>query len=187
MNELFSILDDKEKGQLRLLSLLVLAALFALIFFSLGQRRSYRLAVDRLQERDKAAAAAAAKLAEGTALWTRWQEAFQDIKDLKEKRFYHEGDEVRELRLDLQKIFSDSGISARTYRYRYDNLGKKKIGKVDVTFTFVGSYPILKRFLQTLEQFPKLIHLEKIDFLKIAADGNVLELRIILAAYYAQK
>jgi Tfp pilus assembly protein PilO len=186
MNELFSALDDREKGRLRLLSLLVLTALFVLVFFSLGQRRSYRLAVERLQERNKTAAAAEAKLAESQALWARWQDAFQDIKDLKEKRFYHEGDEVRELRLDLQKIFTESGINARTYRYRYENLGKQKIGRVDVTFAFIGSYPILKRFLQTLEQFPKLIHLEKIDFMKIAADGNVLELRIMLAAYYAQ-
>jgi Tfp pilus assembly protein PilO len=185
MNGLFSALDEKERTGLRLLSLLVLVALFVLVFFSFGRRRSYQLLVERLQGRDKAAAEAGAKLVESTAEWAQWQEAYQDIKDLKEKFFYHEGEEASELRLDLQKVFSESGISARSYRYNYVSLEKEKIRKINVTFTFTGSYPILKRFLQTLEQFPKFLFLEKIDFLKIGGDGTMLELRIVLAAYYA--
>lgn len=185
MNGLFSALDEQERTKLRLLSLLVLIALFVLVFFSFGQRRSYRLFLERLQGREKEATAAEAKLAESAAEWAQWQEAYQDIKDLKEKFFYHKGKEVSELRLDLQSIFSEAGISTRSYRYSYASLDKERIGKINVTFTFIGSYPILKRFLQTLEQFPKFLLLEKIDFLKIGGDGNVLELRIVLAAYYA--
>jgi Tfp pilus assembly protein PilO len=185
MNGLFSALDEKERTRLRLLGLLFLVALFVLIFFSFGQRRSYQLFVESLQERDKAAAAAEAKRVESTVGWAQWQEAYQDIKDLKEKFFYHEGKEVSELRLDLEKIFSEAGISTRSYRYNYVSLEKERIGKINVTFTFIGSYPILKRFLQALEQFPKFLLLEKIDFLKIGGDGTMLELRIVLAAYYA--
>jgi hypothetical protein len=185
MNELFSALDEKERRTLRLLGLLFLIAVFVLVFFSLGQRRSYKLLVERLQVREKAAAAGEAKREESSVGWAQWQAAYEDIKDLKEKYFYHEGDEVSELRLDLQKIFSEAGISARSYRYNYVSLEKERIGKINVTFTFVGSYPILKRFLQILEQFPKFLLLEKIDFLKIGGDGTVLELRIVLAAYYA--
>jgi len=185
MNGLFSALDDKERTKLRLLGLLFLVALFVLIFFSFGRRRSYQLFVERLQGRDKAAAAAEAKLAESTTQWAQWQEAYRDVKRLKKKFFYHEGEEVSELRLDLQKVFSEAGISTRSYRYNYASLDKERIGKINVTFTFVGSYPILKRFLQTLEQFPKFLLLEKIDFLKIGGDGTMLELRIVLAAYSA--
>jgi len=185
MNELFSALDEKERTRLRLLGLLFLFALFVLFFFSFGQRRSYKLSVERLQVREKAASAAEAKQVESAARWARWQEAYQDIKDLKEKFFYQEGEEASELRLDLQKIFSEAGISARSYRYNYINLEKERISKVNVTFTFIGSYPILKRFLQTLEQFPKFLLLEKIDFVKIGGDGTMLELRIVLAAYSA--
>ena len=185
MNELFSALHEKERTRLRLLGLLFLVALFVLIFFSFGQRRSYRLFVERLQGREKAAAAAEAKLAESNTQWTQWQEAYQDIKDLKEKSFYHVGEEASELRLDLEKIFSEAGISTRSYRYNYISLEKERIGKINVTFTFIGSYPILKRFLQTLEQFPKFLLLDKVDFLKIGGDGTMLELRIVLAAYYA--
>lgn len=185
MNELFSALDEKERTKLRLLSLLVLVALFVLIFFSFGQRRSYRLSVEALQGSEKAVAAAEAKLAESASQWTQWQEAYQDVKDLREKYFYHGGEEVSELRRDLQKIFSEAGISTRSYQYNYIRMDKERIGKINVTFTLVGSYPILKRFLQTLEEFPKFLLLEKIDFVKIGGDGNVLELRIVLAAYYA--
>jgi Tfp pilus assembly protein PilO len=185
MNELFNALDEKERTRVRLLSLLVLVAVFVLVFFSFGQRRSYRLSAESLQERNKAAEAAEAKLAESTAGWTQWQEAYQDVKDLKEKYFYQEGDEVSELRLDLQKIFSQAGISTRALRYNYVSVERERIGKINVTFNLVGSYAILKRFLQTLEQFPKFLYLEKIDFVRIGGNGNILELRIVLAAYYA--
>jgi len=85
MNELSSALDEKERTRLRLLGLLFLVALFVFIFFSLGQRRSYKLNVERLQGRDKAAAAAEAKRAESAAGWAQWQEAFQDLQDLKKR------------------------------------------------------------------------------------------------------
>jgi Tfp pilus assembly protein PilO len=185
MNGIFSALDEKERTKIRLLSLLVLAALLVLIFFSFGQRRSYQLYVERLQGKDKATATAEAKLVESTAQWAHWQEAYRDVRRLKKKFFYHEGEEVSELRLDLQRVFSEAGISTRSYRYNYVSLDKQRIGKINVTFTFIGSYPILKRFLQTLEQFPKFLVLEKIDFLKIGGDGTMLELRIVLAAYSA--
>jgi hypothetical protein len=185
MNALFSALDEKERKRLQLLGLLLLLAVFVLFFFSFGQRRSYRLNVERLQGREKAAAAAQAKLSESTSRWTEWQAAYQDLKEIREKFFYHGGEESSVLRLDLQKVFSEAGISARSYRYNYVSLEKERIQKVNVTFTFIGSYPILKRFLQVIEQFPKFLLLDKIDFLKVGGDGNVLELRIILAAYFA--
>lgn len=187
MNELFRALDEKERLRLRLLGLLFLLALFVLVVFSLGQRRGYNLLAERLEGREKAAAAAEAKRAESAAGWARWEEAYQDIKDLKEKSFYREGEEVNRVLIDLKKIFSGAGINARSYRYNYYELEKERIKKVNVTFNFVGSYPILKRFLQTIEQFPKFLLLEKIDFVRIGASGTTLELRIVLAAYYASQ
>jgi hypothetical protein len=185
MNEFFSVLDERDRTRLRLLGLFFLLAVFVLVFFSLGQRRGYRLLAERLEGREKAAAAEKLKQAEGDAKWAQWQKAYRDIKDLKGRYFYQEGAEAGELRLDLQKVFSAAGITSRSYRYSYASLEKERIRKINVTFTFTGTYPILKRFLQTLEQFPKFLLLEKIDFLKIGGDGNMLELRIVLAAYYA--
>jgi len=185
MNEFFSALDERDRTRLRLLGLLFLIAFFVLIFFSFGQRRGYRLLAQRLEGREKTAAAEKLKQAEADVKWAQWQKAYRDIKDLKDKYFYHEGEEASELRLDLQKVFSAAGITSRSYRYNYANLEKERIKRINVTFTFTGTYPILKRFLQTLEQFPKFLLLEKIDFLKIGGDGTMLELKIVLAAYYA--
>jgi Tfp pilus assembly protein PilO len=185
MNEYFSLLNEKERKWFQLVGLLFFLALFVLIFFSFGQRRSYRYLEEGLQGKEKAASAAELKRAEGAARLAQWQEVGQDFQALKKKYFYHEGQEIGELRLDLQKIFSTAGVNSRSYRYNYVSLEKERIGKINVTFTFTGSYPILKRFLQILEQFPKFLLLEKIDFLKIGGDGTMLELRIVLAAYYA--
>lgn len=185
MNEFFSVLDERDRTRLRLLGLFFLFALFVLIVFSFGQRRNYRLAAERLESREKAAAAEKVKQAEAESKWTQWEKAYRDIDALKKKHFYHEGEEANELRLDLQKVFSAAGISSRSYRYSYATLEKERIKKITITFTFTGAYPILKRFLLTLEQFPKFLLLEKIDFLKIGGDGTMLELRIVLAAYYA--
>lgn len=185
MKELFRALDEKEKTRLRLLGLLCLIALFVLLFFSLGQRRSFYLLVDQFQGRENTAAATEGKRAQSAAKWEQWEQTSKDLQALKESFFYHEGQETSELRLDLRKIFSESGINTRSFRYNYASLEKERIGKIGVTFTFTGTYPILKRFLQTLEQYPKFLLLEKIDFLKISGEGTVLELRIVLAGYYA--
>ncbi len=184
MRELFSTLDEKDRTRLRLLGLLFLVALFLLLFFSLGQRRGYFLLVGQLREREKAAAAAEDKQALSAAKWEQWEQTSKDIRTLRRKFFYDEGEETK-LRLDLRKIFSASGINSRSLRYNYASLEKEKIGKITVTFTFTGTYPILKGFLQALEQFPKFLFLEKIDFLKISGGGTALELRIVLAGYYA--
>jgi Tfp pilus assembly protein PilO len=184
MRELFSALDEKERMRLKWLGFLCLVALFILLIFSLGQRRGYYLLVDQLQEREKTASSAEGKRKESAANWGQWEQTSKDIQTLREKFFYHEGEE-NELRLDLRKIFSESGISSRSLKYNYSSLEKGKIGKVSVTFTFTGTYPILKRFLQALEQFPRFLLLEKIDFLRIGSEGAQLELRIILAGYYA--
>ncbi|MEW5902266.1 MAG: hypothetical protein AB1715_12450 [Acidobacteriota bacterium] len=185
MKELFSHLSEKEKSRLRLLGLLLLVAVIFLIVAAFGQRRSYYQLADRLREREKASAAAAARRDEAAAKWAGWEEAYADIKDIKDKYFYREEDGVKPLRIDLQKIFAESGISARSFRYNQVNLEREKVKKINVTFNFSGSYPILKRFLQTVEQFPKFLLLEKIDFLKVSADGNLLELKIVLAGYNA--
>jgi hypothetical protein len=185
MKEVFNTLGEKEKKRLQLLGLFLLIALFVLLFFSLGQRRSYYLLADQLRARETAAAAADDKRAQSAAKWEQWGQTSKDVQALKESFFYHEGQEINELLLDLRKIFSASGISSPSFRYNYASLEKERIGKISVTFTFTGTYPILKRFLQTLEQYPKFLILEKIDFLKIGGGGTVLELRIVLAGYYA--
>ena len=186
MKEMLEKLSEKERAQLKLLGLLSLVALFVLLFFSLGQRRSYYLLVDQQQARQNAAATAEEKRAQSVAGWERWEQTLKDIETLKQGFFYHEDQAVNELRTDMEKIFLQSGINSRSFRYSYANLEQGRIGRITVTFNFTGTYPILKRFVQTVERYPKFLFLEKIDFQKISGGGTVLELRIVLAGYYAQ-
>jgi Tfp pilus assembly protein PilO len=185
MKELFRLLDEREKKQLQVLSLLLLVALVLLIYVLFGQRQSYNNMAGELIVREKAAREAKIRRAATAAESIRWETSYKDIEKLKRSYFYQEADGINALRLDLQKIFAQSGISSRAYKYDYSSLEKDKVKKVDVTFNFTGSYPILKKFLMTLEKFPRFILLEKIDFVKISVDGNLLDLKIILACYYA--
>lgn len=185
MKELFRILSEKQRTRLKLLGLLFLMALFVLLFFSLAQRRGYYQLSAELENREKAALAASDKQARSAAAWEQWEQTRKDAQFLKENFFYQGGQEINQLRLDLRKLFSETGVNARSLKYDYADLEKERIGKISVTFNFTGSYPVLKRFLQTIERHPKFLLLEKIDFQKISGGGTELELRIILAGYYA--
>ncbi len=184
MKELYNQLDEREKNWVRLLSLLVLLSLAFLLLVSLGQRRSYLRILSRLEAREKALAELEAKRAWGAAEWARWEEAYRDIEELKGLYFYKAEEGINQLRLDLQKILAQSGVSAQSIRYEYASLEEGVVKKTSASFTFTGSYLILKKFLEAVEQFPRFLMLEKIDFSKISGEGSVLELRINLAGYH---
>jgi hypothetical protein len=59
-----------------------------------------------------------------------------------------------------------------------------KIKKVSATFNLRGSYVSLKRFIHTVEEFPKFLLIERIDFLDIDTARDALVLRVVLAGYY---
>lgn len=184
MKELFSQLDEREKNQVRLLSLLVLLSLLFLLLISLGQRRGYVRLLSRLDAREKVLAEQETKRASSAAEWARWEGAYRDIEDLRVSYFYKAEEGINQLRLDLQKIFTQSGINAQSIRYEYASLEGGKVKKTNASFTFAGSYLILKKFLEAIEQFPRFLMLEKIDFLKISGEGSVLELKINLTGYH---
>jgi Tfp pilus assembly protein PilO len=184
MKELFDQLDEREKNWVRLLSLLVLLVLVFLLLISLGQRRSYVRLLSRLEQREKVLAELETKRASSAAEWARWEDAYRDIEELRKSYFYKAEEGINQLRLDLQKIFAQSGISAQSIRYDYASLEEGKVKKTNASFTFTGSYLILKKFLEVVEQFPRFLMLEKIDFLKISGEGSVLELKINLAGYH---
>jgi Tfp pilus assembly protein PilO len=183
MKEIFEGLNEGERKQLSLLSLGLVLVLSFLFIASLGQRRGYLGALGDLKAREKETADIEKTRVASAEEWGRWEQAYRDIEDLKKTSFFKEEQGVNELRLDLQKILAESGITARSLRYNYISLSKEKLNKINVIFTFTGSYMILKKFLDAVERFPKFLLLEKIDFIKISGEGNLLELRIFLAGY----
>ncbi len=184
MNELFDRFNEKERRQLSLLSLILLVSLIFLIVVALGQRRGYYNRLGQLQKGEKAAADAEARSSAAAAEWARWEQADKDLAELKGRYFYKEEDGINQLRLDLRNVFSQAGINPGDLRYDYVEKTNEGVKKVNISFNFTGSYPILKRFLATVEKFPKFLTLEQMNIPRIEGQGNLLELKIILAAYY---
>lgn len=184
MKEVFSVLSDKERKQLSVLSLLLVFALVFLFLVSLGQRRAYYRLAGGMETKAKSLAEAEEKLAAASTGWANWEQAYKDMAELKDRYFYKEADGVNSLRVDIQKILVDSGISAGRIRYEYVDRTREREKLVVVTFNFTGSYLILKRFFETVEKFPKFLLLDRVRFVKISNEGNLLELEITIAGYY---
>ncbi len=185
MKDIFKAFSERERRRLRLLSLLLCLSLVFFFLVSLRERRSFL----RLDESLTAQKAQFAKLdkerSAASTDRTKWAQAEKDLDELKAKYFYKEKDGVNALRLDLQDLLAKSGISARTLKFDYFDFDRERAKKVSVTFNFTGTYPLLKRFLEMVEQFPRFLYLERLDFVRIMGGGNTLELRVVLAAYYA--
>ncbi|MFB0565579.1 MAG: hypothetical protein ACETWK_07870 [Candidatus Aminicenantaceae bacterium] len=116
--------------------------------------------------------------------WLRWKKAPLDIEELRTNYFYMEEEGINQLRLDLQKIFNESRINISQIKYGYNMFEDERIKKVIATFDFSGSYFSLKKFIHTVEEFPKFLIVEKIDFLDTSTERDSLILRITMAGYY---
>ncbi|MFP4081461.1 MAG: hypothetical protein ACLFVG_01755 [Candidatus Aminicenantes bacterium] len=184
MKELFNILDQKERRIIGLCCLLLLAAFFFLLFGAVGEKRIYIKTLNTISEKEENHHRLSQEKEQKKEEWLKWQNAGRDIQEIKAKYFYKDNDVFQQVRSDLREIFHQAGIHVSQIIYDYAEHESEKVKKVIVSFNLKGSYFSLKRFLNVVEQFPKFLILEKINFLNIEAQGGVLELRIILAGYY---
>ena len=184
MKEIFDILSEKEKRTLGWFCLLLIVPVVFLLFIAGGERRAYSGLLESLSTQKKNYQSLAAENIQKEKEWLRWQEAVKDIEEIRGKYFYKDNNVFEELRGDLEKIFSQTGVYASRKNYDYSQLRKGALEKVIVNFDWKGSYPSLKRFLDSVEKFPKFLIVEKIDFLNIEAQSGMLELKMTLAGYY---
>jgi Tfp pilus assembly protein PilO len=185
MKDIFRSFNDTERKRLQQLLLILGVSLVFLFLVSLRERRSFHRLEDTLAGQKAAFVKLDAERSSAVSERAKWEQAVKDLDTLKADRFYQDKDDVNVLRLDLQQLFAKSGITARAIKFDYTDMDKERSRKVTVTFNFTGSYPLLKDFLDTVEQFPKFICLERLDFVRITGGGNNLELRVVLAGYYA--
>jgi len=185
MREIFNILDQKERKVIGFLCLLVLGALFLLFIVALGEKRNYFQTLHSLADKKESHQKFIQTQNQKKEEWLRWQEAGHDIDKIGENYFYKDNDVFQQIRLDLRKIFNQAGIHASRIKYDYAEIEDNKVKKVNVSFNLRGSYFSLKRLLDAVEEFPKFLFIEEINFLNIEAQGGTLELRILLAGYYA--
>ncbi len=177
--------SEKERQHLRVLLLVLAFSLMFLFLVSLRERRSFHRQDQRLAAEKTELARLDKELSAALAERARWEQAEKDLGDLKANYFYADSDGANALRLDLEQLFSEAGISARSIRFDYADLAREKARRVSVTFDFTGTYPVLKRFLEAVEQFPKFLCLQRLDIVRIMGGGTTLQLRVILVGYYA--
>lgn len=184
MREIFSLLEEKERKTLRVLSVFLVGAALFLILASFPQKRSYVKTLTQLEDKQSEYQHFSGITVQKDNEWRQWQEAYQDIVELKKSHFYSGKDAVKQMRLDIQRLLSRARIPSSQKKYNYIEFKQEKIKKMNVSFNIRGTYQSLKRFIQSVEEFPKFLIVEKIDFLDIDSAGSVLELKIVLAGYY---
>jgi Tfp pilus assembly protein PilO len=184
MNAIFDRLTDKERRTLQRLGVAALLMLAVSLVLVLKQRNGYLDARDTLALTQQQLRSAEKARAAAQAEWLRWQEAGRDIESFHGTFFYEEKTAYRTLRLDLQRIFNETGMNVPQITYSYSDVDKGQIKKVLIVFNYAGTYADLKRFLAVVERFPKSLTVEKVDFLKTDENSGFLNLKLTLAAYY---
>ena len=194
MRELFNLLEENEKKGLRVLGVLLVVSVLFLLLVSFPQKKSSIRALFRLESKKSEHQNFNGMTQEKEKKWRLWEGAYRDIDELRKSHFYSGKDAVKQMRLDIQRILSQARIPSSQKKYSYTEFRKEKIIKATICpsdlicpmyrFNVRGTYQTLKKFIQSVEEFPKFLIVEKIDFLDIDDAGGVLELKIVLAGYY---
>ena len=183
MNELFSLLNMKERRTAAILGAVLGAASCLLLFVSIKEHGTANRVLSELKTLELDYKALSQSRNDIKKEWQGWQDALKEMEALRANYFYDSKKIMQTLRLDLQQIFDATGIQVTDINYGYLKLVKESLQRVTVEFRFSGNYAMLKRLLDTIERHPRFLHVEKIDFLSIGKQPGLLDLRISLAGY----
>jgi hypothetical protein len=188
MNVMFSLFDEKDRKILAGLVFLAVMGLSVLFVFGFRQRVVYSRSVDSLSRLRVELKAVATASNEKMTEWQKWEQTQLDIEELRENYFYDEADGIVQLRRDLQKILRESRIHAADKRYEYFPVKRVEGMKgVRVRFQTFSSYNDLKKFIHSVELFPKFLLLDKIEFMDVDSSGGGIKLTVSLTGYYYEK
>jgi hypothetical protein len=164
-------------------ALLGLAACFFL-FISFKERSAAGRTASKLQAAEQNYQALSRSRSEARKEWQGWQDAQNDLAELKKDYLYDGKTVMQDMRLDLKRIYDAAGISVTNITYGYSELVKGSIMREAAEFEFSGNYMMFKRLLAMIERHPRLLHVEKIDFLNIGREPGLVDLKITIAGYY---
>ncbi len=184
MKELISLLDMRERRLVSWLGAVLGAGAILFVFMAVRAGTGARRAARALDAASAEARAVEADRETARKSRDAWADAQKDIAKLKGAWMYDPKDSVRALRLDLERIFEASGIAASDIVYGYAAVPRTRLEKVTAEFRFTANYLTLKRLLDVVERYPKLLLAEKVDFLSVGKPPGTLELRVSLAGYY---
>jgi len=166
------------------LSILAVVALLFYIFFARGVKDGYARTQQELRTVQSGFSEADSVRNQKRAEWARWEQTSIDLEELRSRYFYSKDTISHDLRQDIEDIFAGIGIPTSVIRYSYQEKDEDKIAKVTATFQISGPYYLMKKFVYSVENFPKFLIVEKIDFADINMQSGGLKLKITLAGYY---
>jgi Tfp pilus assembly protein PilO len=186
MNEIFELLDRKERSILGVLCLFLVLALLFLFVVALGEKRTFSGSLDRLASTKESAQEMEILRRAKNAEWLKWQKTLSDIEELKEKRFYRKEEGIAPLMRDTRRILNSTRIRVSQKKYDYANLKEGTYRVVKITFEITGSYTALKKFIHSVESFSRFLMVQRIDFLDVDPISGGLRVRMTLAGYYEE-
>ena len=184
MNEIFELLRQKERRLLLVLGLLLSLALVFYVFIARGMKESYTQAQNRLAAQARNFQTLDTARQEKKTEWRRWRLALKDMERLSDEYFYVGETISQDMRRDIVAIFREASIPVPDIRYLYSEGTDQQLGGATATFQISGPYALIKRFIYTVEHFPRFLILEKVDFVDIQRQSGALKLKITLAGYY---
>lgn len=186
MNGIFELFEQKERRILGGLCLFLILALFYFFVVAHGAKRSYYESLDILADKKERARKIEGTRMEKNAEWLKWQKTLNDVEELKANYFYKEEEGISPLMRDTDQILNSARIRVSQKRYDYADLEEGLYRVVRVTFETAGSYRALKKFIHSVEAFPRFLVVQKIDFLDVDPFSGGLKVRVALVAYYVQ-
>lgn len=186
MNGIYELLDRKDRRILGVLCLFLILALVYLFVVALGTKRSYFESLDRLASKKESARKVKQLKREKNNEWLKWHKTLRDVKELKDKYFYKDKEGISPLMQDTDQILNTARIRVSQKSYDYADLEEGMYRLVRVTFETSGSYSALKKFIHSVESFPRFLVVQKIDFLDADPLSGGLKVRVTLVAYYEQ-
>jgi len=184
MNGIFDLLRQKERRFLTVLTLLLALILLFDIFIARGMKNTYTQTAASLRSKTRVFQELDQVRQEAKREWRRWRLAYRDIDQLKEGYFYTAETIAQDMRRDIAQLFQETGLPVPDIRYAYISDTDQKIGGETATFQISGPYSLIKRFIHTVEHFPRFLIIEQIDFVDVQRQSQALRLKITLGAYY---
>ena len=184
MKEIVDLLTRRDKRVLIVLAVVLAVFLVFDVFVAQARKGRYFAALESRSQADSTYQKAQAQLDSKREEWGQWEEAMADLGALRKEYLYSKAVVATQMRLDLEKILQQTGFFVPAMDYEYEEFEREKLEKVRISFMITGPYDRIKRFIHAVENFPKFLVLEGVDFLDIAAGSAILKLRIHLAGYY---
>jgi len=186
MNGPFELIEPRDRRILGILCLVFVLALLFLFVVALREKRMYFESLDLLTAKKESARKMDGERRKRNEELLKWQQTLADIKELKTKYFYKEEEGISPLMRDTQQILNSARIRVSQKKYDYADLKEDVYRIVRVSFETTGSYEALKRFIHSVEVFPRFLVVQKIDFLDVDPFSGGLKVQVALVAYYEQ-